>query len=328
MKVKPFFIYLFFFFPIFPLVSQTKADSVSVFDEILFEDVLYKTTRAGDSLFLDIFLPRLEDPGQRFPVLIYIHGGSWMRGDKTMEEPYFRNNLKETSLASGFAVVSIGYRLLNDPELHFPAPVRDAKDAVRWIHAFGSQYNLDSDNIGITGESSGAHLALLAAYSSDSMWQGSEELKNYSSKVNYVINNCGPVDINKLLHTNLGRVELFLAKIFVPKKVMKLREELILNMTSLEINDNKEEVIERLKKHSPAAYVAEFSVPTLSFHAARDRVVPGSQARLLHRLLKKTDTEHELVTVKRAAHVYHNLSDEEIDPLVEKTIEFMTSHLK
>lgn len=307
--------------------SQITNQNKSEFVKLNFEDVVYKITE-NDSLKLDIFLPEIENPENVFPVVLYFHGGSWIRGNKTMVEPYFRNTLKTKLLEEGFAVVSVAYRFLEENGPYFPAPITDAKDAIRWIYASAEVYHFDSNNIGLIGESSGSHLALMAAYSPDDMWQDDENLKEYSSKVNYVIDNCGPTDINKLFHTNIGWFQLLLAKLFVPKKVMNLRNDLIYKMTSKTLDDTKKEVRENLKAHSVLPYVDDFAVPTLIFQAKKDRVVPNNQARKLYRKLKKNNINTDLIKIKGSEHVYFNLENDEIDKVITETIYFIKNHQK
>lgn len=307
--------------------GQLNNETAFEFVKLNFEEVVYKIAE-NDSLKLDIYLPEIGTPNEKFPVLMYFHGGSWIRGNKTMVEPYFRNTLKDELLEKGFAVVSVEYRFLEEDGPHFPAPITDAKDAVRWVYANAENYNFDSENIGLIGESSGSHLALMAAYSADDMWQGDEDLKEYSSKVNYVIDNCGPTDINKLFHTNIGWFQLFLAKLFVPKKVMKLRNGLILRMTSQTLKDDKKEVQQNLKAHSVLPYVDDFAVPTLILQAQKDRVVPNNQARKLYRKLKKNDIDTDLIKIKGSEHVYNNLENKEIDKVISHILTFIESQQK
>ncbi|MBW7892299.1 MAG: alpha/beta hydrolase, partial [Chitinophagaceae bacterium] len=221
---------------IFYVTAQTGVVSLNR----AYRDVTYKTTESGESLKLDIFLPESLTT-TTYPVLLYIHGGAWVRGNKNMNEPYFRKALREAALKNGFAVVSINYSLLND-STRFPAPIADVKDATRWIYAHAAAYHLDTLNIGVLGESAGSHLALLTAYTNDETWEGDKNLEDHASNVNYVINNCGPTDINSLLKTDAGWFTILIAKLFFPKKIFELRNQLILQMTSHHIDDDKKKV--------------------------------------------------------------------------------------
>ncbi|MCX6153988.1 MAG: alpha/beta hydrolase [Candidatus Kapabacteria bacterium] len=106
----------------------------------------YDTT----SIKLDLYVPDTTISPK--PVIVWIHGGAWVYGDK--EEP-----LALYLAAHGYAVVSINYRLA--PTFTYPSQIQDCKTAIRWIRANASTYNLDGSRIGVWGTSSGAHLACL-----------------------------------------------------------------------------------------------------------------------------------------------------------------------
>lgn len=291
-----------------------------------FENVCYKVAEDGDSLLLDISLPHSNQSSQKFPVLIMIHGGAWIQGDKDVAGYYYMKHQRELSLENGFAVISINYRLLNNG-VHFPAPMKDCKDAVRWVRANASVYGLDTGNIGLIGESAGAHLALLVADSPDSLWQGSVALSKHSSRVKYVIDNFGPVDLNQLFKTDAGGVTIFFFKTFL-HKLYDIRNELILGMTTEDFKQNKQPAIAALHRYSPLTYISSKSVPTLIYHGTKDRVVPYKQSKMLLRILRKNKVESKFVTVKKGNHGFTNIPQEQVDALVTRNINFMKAHTK
>jgi len=79
---------------------------------------------------LDVYPPTASGPGP-FPVVMYIHGGAWLSGDKTEVGPHV-----DALLARGFAVVSINHRLTFQST--WPAQLHDCKGAVRWVRAHRS----------------------------------------------------------------------------------------------------------------------------------------------------------------------------------------------
>lgn len=117
-------------------------------------DVAYATV--SDSEKLDIYLPN-EGTGP-FPVIVAIHGGAFMGGDKTGELAYLSQ-----ALDAGYAVVSINYRLSG--EAIFPAAINDVKAAIRFLRANAATYNLNTDKLATWGGSAGGNLASLAATS-------------------------------------------------------------------------------------------------------------------------------------------------------------------
>lgn len=290
-----------------------------------FENVCYKVTDDGDSILLDIFLPKSVNIGKHFPVLMVIHGGAWVKGDKNLEEYYYTKQLKEASLKNGFAIVSLNYRLV-DSIIHFPAPIQDCKDAVRWVRANSATYGFDTANIGLWGASAGAHLALLVGDTPDSLWTGSLGLANYSCKVNYIIDNFGPTDLNKLFKTNASGFTVFLFKTFL-KQLYVIRNRLIQGITTYDYLEHRQLARESLLQYSPIAYIHSNVVPsTLIFQGTRDKVVPFNQSKVLYRLLKNKGTEVKFVKINKGNHGFFNIPKEQIDALVTKNIAFMKSH--
>ena len=99
---------------------------------------------------LDVYRPRKATGS--LPVIINIHGGAWVYGDKKVYAPYCMY------LASrGFAVINASYRLA--PRHTFPAPLEDVGKMVEWVFHHADEYGLDLSNLFFVGDSAGAHLA-------------------------------------------------------------------------------------------------------------------------------------------------------------------------
>ncbi len=104
---------------------------------------------------LDLYIPKDESikagNGTKWPVIISIHGGGWFYGDKELYR-FYCMHLAEF----GFAVVNYNYRLA--PEFRFPSPIEDAVAVLKWISENADKYNLDKENLFMTGDSAGAQL--------------------------------------------------------------------------------------------------------------------------------------------------------------------------
>ena len=99
---------------------------------------------------LDVYRPR-KATGP-LPVILNIHGGAWVYGDKKVYAPYCMY-----LAAQGFAVVNASYRLA--PKHTFPAPLEDVGSIMEWVVTNAKQYHLDLRNLFFVGDSAGAHLA-------------------------------------------------------------------------------------------------------------------------------------------------------------------------
>lgn len=114
-------------------------------------DIVYATHATGP-LHLDLHRPAGKG---RAPVLVFLHGGAWARGERPKSWTGFRRFVE-----AGYAVVSVQYRLTGVAQA--PAAVQDARCAMAWVAREAGRYQLDPRRIVVMGSSSGAHLALLA----------------------------------------------------------------------------------------------------------------------------------------------------------------------
>ena len=105
------------------------------------------------ALRLNLVLPN-EGDGP-FPLVVFIHGGGWLTGDKNHVQTQSVYRL----LYAGYAVCCINYRLSD--EAKWPLPLHDCKAAIRFLRANAQRFNLDTERIGLVGNSAGGHLAAL-----------------------------------------------------------------------------------------------------------------------------------------------------------------------
>lgn len=118
-----------------------------------FDNLLYGENEKWQ--ILDVYRPKTEEK-TKLPVLVSVHGGAWVYGDKEAYQFYCM------SLASlGFAVVNFTYRLA--PEYKFPASLIDTNLVMTWIIKNQGRYGLDTEHIFAVGDSAGAHLLTMYA---------------------------------------------------------------------------------------------------------------------------------------------------------------------
>mgnify|MGYP002626425855 CR=1 FL=1 len=103
---------------------------------------------------LDIYYP--ENIKEKLPVIVDIHGGGWVYGDKDLNK-YFCLDLA----SRGFTVVNISYRL--SPEATVFGQVQDIFAALHWLEENGKNYPCDMENVFLVGDSAGGHLVSLTA---------------------------------------------------------------------------------------------------------------------------------------------------------------------
>lgn len=147
------------------------------------EDIIYQTV-GDEKIKLDVYYPRKDGI---YPIIVFIHGGGWMRGSKDDG-----TNKKVAMLLAtyGYTVFNIDYRLsqaeplthnLMEPHEHptILEMVSDVRAAISFTLKNGNQYKGDTENIFLFGRSAGAHLALLTAFSFDESFFN-EDQDNFS----------------------------------------------------------------------------------------------------------------------------------------------------
>lgn len=262
-----------------------------------YKNIVYKSTN-NKPLTLDIYSGRKKF-SKGSPVILYIHGGSWLYGNKNIPESlsipleYLRNE--------GFTVISTSYELFNN-EFNFQKQVCDIKDTIRWIYKNQSKYNLDVNNIGVIGTSSGAHLGLIACYSPDSEFIDDKNLFSYPSKVKYIIDLFGPTDLSTF---NINKVN--------PN--FKLAVESI---------KDKDYII---NKFTPINYVKKDMPPTLIIHSKNDKLVSYDNAIKLYNKLKKYNNNVTLVTLENTKHDISNIDKSDSIKLFKEILKFIIIHV-
>lgn len=97
---------------------------------------------------LDVIIPPADPP---LPALIFVHGGGWVAGHKSVYTAACRWLAQE-----GFCVFNINYRL--GPTYRWPAPLQDIARALGWVHRHAADYGADASALVLAGDSAGAHL--------------------------------------------------------------------------------------------------------------------------------------------------------------------------
>ena len=157
-----------------------------------FEGLTYAAPIGYRPLQLDVWVP--SSPS-RPPLVVWVHGGAWLFGDRRyLPETLRPNELFDALLDAGLAVATIDYR--HSLEARFPAQLHDAKAAVRYLRAYADVLGVDPSRIGACGESAGGHLAaLLGLTSTRPELEGALGVVGESSRVDAVVDWYGVADV-------------------------------------------------------------------------------------------------------------------------------------
>lgn len=151
---------------------------------------------------LDVYRPKQAE-GEELPVIISVHGGGWVYGDKERYQYYCM------SLAQrGFAVVNFTYRLA--PEFVFPAQLEDLNLVCKWVMKRAGRYHFNTERIFGVGDSAGAHL--LGLYAGICTNPGYGEKFGLTVPENFswtaIALNCGVYDVKKSCGSQVDIPEL------------------------------------------------------------------------------------------------------------------------
>ncbi len=120
-----------------------------------FRNLAYYEGRDADPVKhrLDLFLPSAKD---KFPSIVWIHGGAWREGDRRLYDALGRRFAGE-----GIGLAAISYRL--SPGVKHPEHARDGARAFAWVHERIGKYGGDPERLFLMGHSAGGHLTALLA---------------------------------------------------------------------------------------------------------------------------------------------------------------------
>ena len=159
------------------LLTAVFASIASAAEPRVTRDVPYAEP-ANSRQMLDVYAPA---EGKDLPVIVWIHGGGWRRGDKASVQ------LKPAAFNErGFVFVSTTYRFV--PEVTVKEMTGDVARAIRWVHDHASEYGGDGKWIVVMGHSAGAHLAALVCTDESHLKANGLSLD--------ILKGCVPIDVS------------------------------------------------------------------------------------------------------------------------------------
>ena len=138
--------------------TQAEDDVCRTMPEVV-EGLRYDTIDgvAPNDLSLDLHLPATGKACAPVPLVIGVHGGGWVVGDKRG----FTGDKAKLFNEQGWAFANLNYRLTRrgqDPAVRYPTHNEDVARAVAWLLDHADEYGLDPERVGILGHSAGAQI--------------------------------------------------------------------------------------------------------------------------------------------------------------------------
>jgi acetyl esterase/lipase len=274
------------------LLAQTPP---AIPDTLIHEaDVEY--SNVGARVAMDIVRPKAGSSEKR-PAVLLVHGGGFRRGNRQSYLP-MAIRLAER----GYVAATASYRLA--PRNQFPAAVEDVKAAVRFLRANANKYGIDTDRIGAMGGSAGGHLVLFLGLTPNvAELEGAGPNREFSSRVQCVVNYYGPTDFTQSYDKSVDAAEvlpLFLGGDLAHNRPAHVRA-------------------------SPLNWVTPQAAPTLSIHGTDDTYVAYEHSLWLTERLVAAGVRAELETIPGAGHGFKGADAERADA---RAFAFLDKYLK
>lgn len=215
----------------------------------------------GDSpaQLLDVWR-RKDLPTWPAPVLIFVPGGAWVHGSRTLQGYALMSHLAE----QGWVCLSIDYRVA--PHHRWPRAITDVKAAIAWARANVDKFGGDRDFIAVAGCSAGGHLAALAGLAAHDPHYDARLADGCNTSVDAVVGIYGRYDWQDRSTPERERFMDFLERVVVNRSIAGHPDI--------------------FRAASPIARVHPQAPPFLVIHGSNDSVIPVEQARSFVRRLR------------------------------------------
>ena len=244
-------------FALFNNFIQAQSDQNKPEYKITKRELIYKEVN-GEELTLNIYTSDEKSDVSVLPAVVFFHGGGYTRGSKNdvTRIDFFHHTLFPLIEANKIHLVSIDFRNA-DENISMPDIISDCKDALHWLGTNAADQDIDAQNIGLIGHSSGAHLALMAGLSKASDFSDDQSTLNNPYQVSFAISLSAPTDFFRQASESQEAGDK------VSQKMKRTLEYLF--------GGKVDEVPNRYTEASPVNYINELSPPLLLLTGTKDK---------------------------------------------------------
>tara|TARA_R100001369_G_scaffold92023_1_gene135171 strand:+ start:956 stop:1891 length:936 start_codon:yes stop_codon:yes gene_type:complete len=266
-------------------ISEFSATSKFSSSKAIFEDLPYG--RHSQQVY-DIYLPE-DHSANKTKVIILLHGGGWINGDKTGMEKYI-SDIQERN--PEHAIVNMNYVLANQQTPAFPNQFNDLHTLIKVLYNNHEELQIKPE-FGLIGASAGAHIAMMYDYTYD---------RNHLVK--FVCSMVGPTDFTDPFYENRPDFE---------------------QLMDMLVDENKyPNISENLEVLSPAYQIDQNTSPTIMFYGLNDPIVPINNAYVLKEELDDNNIDKSLHTYSGG---HNNWTEADYEDLHNELALFIDEHL-
>ena len=288
---------------------------VAAADEVTLKTYTYKTLAPpANDLQADVHCPAGEAVR---PVIIFIHGGALMMGDRKMTPR--PGSLLETMLNAGYVVVSIDYRLA--PTVKLPAIIEDVRDAYDWVRKRGPElFRIDPDQIFVMGQSAGGYLTQVTGFCVQprprgliSFWGYGDIAGEWYSRPDAFYRQQPLVSKEEGEKPGGSKLYLYCRQQGLWPKVVS--------------GHDPDTEPRALDPFCPVRNITKEYPPTLLIHGTKDTDVPYALSVQMDKELTAKSVPHEFITIPEGIHGFRQRVDAEIEARTYKqVVEFMAKY--
>lgn len=261
-------------------VTQPRIDLIN---EVVYAQYFGNGTR---SLRMTIFMPNTKDPK---PCVVYFPGGGFTTSD------YGKWSRVRMALAlQGFVVAAVEYRPL---PFAFPSMLIDGKAAIRYLRAHAEQFGIDTNRIGVMGNSAGGYLAQLVTMTANEREFDVGDFLEYSSEVQACCDIFGPYNFETISEGYSKEVQTW-------HNSPAASEALLVGGITYGTEPAASIPNNAMKAlwASPKGHLHANLPPFLIMHGTADKMVSKYQSEHLYKALKQLNVPAEFYLLEGAGH--------------------------
>lgn len=288
------------------MLSPTTAARIEMISNVVYRQV---TSPVGvKPLHMTLFVPGTDS--EKRPAIIFFPGGGFMSANK---DQFLE--LRYALARAGFVVASAEYRTI---PAKYPAPVEDAKAAVRYLRAHAKEFGIDPDKTGVLGGSAGGYVVKMLGTTNGEKGWDKGDWTDVSSDVQAVVLLYGLSDLLNI-GEGLGEAQEKVHASPAVTEALLVNGPAFRDFPGASIHSDKKKALNA----STIGHV-DGTEPPFLLHGSNDRLVSPMQSAHLFEALKAKKVNAQYVLVEGAQH--GDLPWYQA-PLIERVVSFFKAKL-